>query len=111
MAVNRVLTSDEREILLTSTRFQNQASWALRDFASFWSNASDANTKVGQVGYEQWAKNWIWSSRILNTPSSIQNIGVYLDFVILSKGMLLWDSAVSPFNVDTVINYMIANGK
>lgn len=111
MAVDRVLTSDEREILQGSSRYASQCKWALRDFADFWNAEGDIPTKVGNVGYQRWAKNWIYANRIQANPATVEAPNIPTDFVILSKGMLLWDTAVTPFNVDTVINYMISTAK
>jgi hypothetical protein len=116
MAVDRPLTSDEREILQGSSRYQSQAKWSLRNFADFWNVESDINTKVANVGYQRWAKNWIYANRIQANTSMLNDPNIPLEFVILSKGMLLWDSAVPvPGDtgefIDTVIDYMIANNK
>jgi len=116
MAVDRPLTSDEREILQGSSRYKSQAQWSLRDFADFWNVESDINTKVGSVGYQRWAKNWIYANRIQANTNLVDDPNIPIEYVILSKGMLLWDSGVPvPEDngefVDTVIDYMISAAK
>ena len=111
-AINRVLTNEEKQILQSNSQFIYECQWALKNFASFWADAADANTKVGQVGYTQWAKNYVWASRSLENISTIDNNSqIPLEFAVLLKGMNLWDSAVTPFNAATVVTYMVANGK
>lgn len=113
MAVNRPLTSEEKEILVANQDYKNQVSWALRDFASTWGNPDEAqaNTQVGQVGYLRWAKNYSWGARALANVTVTDDPQAPEDFGVLLKGMDLWDSAVTPFNVATVITYMVDNGK
>jgi hypothetical protein len=114
MAVNRVLNSDERETLLNSTRFKSQCTWALRNFASFWSN-DDPSFISAQIAilndYRRWAKNWIWANEALVADVKTTQNEVFIGFDIGLKGMNLWDSAVTPFNSETVIDYMIAQSK
>lgn len=111
MAVNRVLTNAEKEQLQSSTRFKSEADWAIRNFASYWSSTDQGQigTQIGQVGYENWFKNHIFATDKMQ--SGINDPDISLTFLVLAKGMNLWDSAVIPFNIDTVIDYMIANSK
>ncbi len=111
MAVDRILTSAEKEQLVANQDFKNQVSWALRDFASYWNDVSDANTKVGNVGYDRWAKNYSWAARAIANVTISDNPQAPEDFGVLLKGMQLWDSAVSPFDVATVISYMVSTSK
>lgn len=111
-AINRVLTNEEKQILQSNSAFIYECQWALKNFASFWADAADANTKVGQVGYTQWAKNYVWASRTLDNISMVDNNSqIPSEFAVLLKGMFLWDSAVTPFNASTVVTYMVANSK
>ncbi len=120
MAVNRVLTSDEKQTMLSNQHFIDNVNWAIRDFASFWttSDLDLIGQQIGQVGYERWFKNRLFSVAVLSVqqpPSpfyqSINTSDAPISYLILSKGMNLWDSAVSPFNADTVISYMTTTGK
>lgn len=113
MAVNRVLTSAEKEILVANQDFKNQVSWALRDFASYWNDVTDANTKVGSVGYDRWAKNYSWAARAIANVTITDDAQAPEDFGVLLKGMQLWDSAVNGnvMDVEVVIAYMVSTSK
>jgi hypothetical protein len=116
MAVNRPLTSDEREILQSNTRYISQSKWAIRNFAAFWNIEDDINTKVGDVGYQRWAKNWFYANKVIANTHMVNDPNLPVEFVMLSKGMDLWDSAV-PVPIDetefanAVIDYMVAQNK
>lgn len=111
MAVDRVLTSAEKEQLVANQDFKNQVSWSLRDFAAYWGDPANAAGQVGGLGFDRAAKNYAWGAR------TAQNITISDDpqapefFGQLLKGMQLWDSAVTPFNVATVIEYMVEESK
>lgn len=109
MAVDRTLTNDEREQLKDSPRFLDQSEWAVRDFAIFWTDDTTTSARVGEVGYNKWATNRQYSAGVLY--SGINDPNISLSFVTLSKNMQLWDSAITPFNVDTCIDYMISSLK
>jgi|SRR6478609_5932795 len=108
---NRVLTSAEKEILQTNARFQSECNWSVKNFASYWSTTVNVTiaSQITSVGYPTWFRNHIFSTNVMtsgfNDPSASQT------FTVLAKGMNLWDNAVTPFNPDTVIDYMIANNK
>jgi hypothetical protein len=111
MAVNRVLTNEEKQILQSSVRFNNECDWAIRNFSSFWSSTDGTviSSQIGNVGYQAWFKNHIFS--VGTMISGIDDPNITMTFCVLAKGMNLWDNSISPFNVDTVINYMILNSK
>lgn len=112
MAVNRVLTDEEKETLQQSARFRQMAVWSLKNFASYWKDPADAATKITAVGADRWAKNYVWSWRALaDLPMLDDNLNIPKDYTILLKGMNLWDSAVTPFDINVVIDFMLANGK
>lgn len=111
-AVDRVLTNAEKEVLQSNASFIRECKWALKNFASFWGDPADANTKVGLVGYASWSDRYQWSKEVLDDVTIVEsNSQIPLDFAVLLKGMTLWDNAVSPFNPETVVTYMIANNR
>lgn len=111
MAVDRVLTSAEKEQLVANQDFKNQVSWSLRDFAAYWSDVSDANVKVGNVGYDRWAKNYSWSARAAANITITDDALAPEYYGALLKGMQLWDTDDGAFDVATVIQYMVDNAK
>lgn len=111
VAINRVLTSAEKEVLQSNARFISECQWAVRDFAAYWSS-TDGGTignQIGAVGYATHYKNHTFAVGVMTSGFNDTTVGQ--TFTILAKGMNLWDSAVTPFNADIVIDYMIANGK
>lgn len=105
----RVLNSAEKEQLKANADFINECEWAARNFASHWASDEDIAGKVGSAGYEGWAKNRILSEYILRV--GIQDNDLALEFALLAKGMTLTDDAVAPFNIATVIAYMVTNNR
>lgn len=114
MAVDRTLISEEKEQLVNNQDFKDQVSWALRDFAQYWSNDDPAfiAARIAELNdYKRWAKNWTWASRTVANITISDNPQAPEDFGVLLKGMLLWDTAVTPFDVATVIDYMVTTAK
>jgi len=112
MAVNSVLSSAQKEQLVNNQDFKDQVSWALRDFAEYWSNDDDAfiSQRIAEDGYKRWAKNWIWASRTKANVTISDVAQAPDDFGVLLKGMELWDDQV-PFDIAVVIEYMVTENK
>ncbi len=111
MAVNRVLTAEEKQTLQVSSRFLDHCNWAVRDFSSYWSSKDGTliNSQIASVGYEAWYKNHTFATGVMT--NGVVDPSIKTTFLVLAKGMNLWDSAITPFDADVAIDYMIANAK
>lgn len=110
--VNRVLTSDEKMTLAANARFQFLCRQAILDKAAYWTGLDGTVLPGGQtaVTLARWAKSRLKSQALIQVPLAITDADVQ-QFMIFLKTMILWDNAVSPFNTDTLCNYMIAQSK
>jgi hypothetical protein len=109
-AVNRVLTSDEKATLQANPRFIAQCKQAMLDKAVYWTGQNGVNMPDSPTAI-RWAKSRLYGNGLISNPSSLSNGAIVQQFIIYLKNMNLWDSAVTPFNADTVIDYMIAQSK
>ncbi len=83
----------------------DQADWSSND-------PSFISARIADLGdYMRWAKNWVWANQALVSDAKTTEENVFIGFDAGLKGMILWDTAISPFNADIVIQYMIDNGK
>ena len=108
-AVNRVLTSDEKATLQANTRFIAQCKQAMLDKAVYWTGQNGVNMADSPTAI-RWAKSRLYGNGLISNPSSLSNT-VVQQFIIYLKNMNLWDSTVTPFDADMVIDYMIAQSK
>ena len=112
MAINRVLKSTEKEILVDHSGFRIEVEWALKNFASYWSDPAAAAAQVVGAGFQRAAINHIYCSRIIANQSIVSSniAGIAEDFIMLAKGMNLVDDGAG-FDPDVVVAYMAANAK
>lgn len=105
MAVNRVLTSDEKFTLQADSRFQNLCNQAVLDKALYWTQQTGINLGT-EVLSSRWAKSRLRGQAIVRDPG--QTNSPAQQFIIFLKNIQLWDSAITPFNTTTVCDYMLA---
>ncbi|HQQ81950.1 MAG TPA: hypothetical protein PK059_02115 [Cyclobacteriaceae bacterium] len=107
MAVNRVLTGDEKFTLQNDARFQNLCKQAVYDKAMYWTGLNGVNMADAATA-ARWAKSRLRSQAIVVNPSQV-NGNVAQQFILFLKNIQLWDNAVVPFSASTVCDFMAAN--
>lgn len=79
----RVMTSKEKEKLLTNAEFKSRCEWAIRDYASYWSihDGSGLSTEADRI---KWAKDRLFGVAIVT--NGITDPNVTLKFLTAAKG-------------------------
>jgi hypothetical protein len=102
------LTTDQRIELENNARFQNLVRMAILNQAIYW-RGLDGTTVPGNDRV-RWAKSRLLATGIVLNPTSQDYNAWVRQFIILTKDMAVYDDT-NAFNVDTVLDYMIANSK
>ncbi len=103
----RVLTDDERQVLLTSTLFLQKCEWAVRNYADYWA-ANDGAATNSEATRIKWLKD-----RLLSVAISVQQLNdadLALKCLRLSKGMQV-DVAAAPLDAATLVAALLAANK
>jgi len=108
MAVNRVLTSDEKFILQADTRFQKLCKQSILDKSLYWTG-QDGATPPGNDRVK-WAKSRLRGQAIVRDPGQANGSTASEQFIIFLKNINLWDNAVVVFDPNVVCDYMLAQG-
>lgn len=104
MAQNRVLTSSEKELLRADASFKLEVRWSVLDYFAYWKGQDGTAVPGGQTAnnLKKWSKiRHFIASNDLSIAASSTVVDLYIDELI--KGMICWDSAVTPFVVATCI--------
>lgn len=96
----RVLTDDERQALSTSAVFQQKCQWAVRNYATYWSE-HDGSGMTTTAQKMKWAKDRITSIEILKNNSVDQDIAIR--FLNYSKAKTFSGLSAAPASEASII--------
>jgi len=110
------LTTDQKEQLKSSSKFNGMVRSGAYSKANFWANTVDpGNTGTVPGGgttaaYIRWAKNRRYSSDILNSPTTPETDADFIALFLQNLTQPAWDNTAIPvFNADSVIVDMEVN--
>ena len=97
------ITDEQRVELRREPRFQDMTRAAVANYAQF--IAQNDGTNPPGISTVEWAKQRFFiAESILQSPNGQDNETWYMQFIMLCKGLPIWDG-----NVGATVNFMIAN--
>lgn len=108
MAVNRVLTTDEKEILRADSQFQKEVKWSVLNLFTYWKGQDGTSIPGGSTAAncKRWSRiRHFIANNNLSIADSPEVLNLYINQLI--KDIVCWDSGIAQFIPSTCIAYLL----